>query len=485
MRRLALLIPFILPAALPAQGALDAPGRAAPESAAAVPPVPSAPSAPAARPVVPSFRSLRFDERWGATSPGLKHLPLAHDDRVFLTIGGQLRARGERVSHYLSEVEATHSDGYGGTRLLLSADLWITTHARLFVEGRDAVGLDRDLPGGRRTSDHDRADLQNAFAEGRLLVRGTSVSARVGRQEMLLGRERLVGPADWSNARRAFEGTRVMLARGATTLDVVLFRPVLVRSSAGNRADSATALRGLVLGRRGGALRSWQGYVLHFEQDSIQFAGVAGSHRRVTVGARADGALPRLGPVAFGWDAEGALQRGTLGSERIHAWFGVGELTGRLPDLPWRPSLSAGVELASGDAAVGDGRAGTFHQLFPSAHSHGGQADVIGRQNARELRLSAAATPVAPLAVRLSAHRFDRFRASDAVYGKSGAPLRTGDAATNDLGTEIDLSATWQLGRHLRLLAGAAHFAPGRWFDASTGGAHPIDWGYAGTTFTF
>lgn len=485
MRRISFAILLLLPAGLSAQGSPESPERTAPaDLTAAAPSAPTAPEADAGGRTAPSFLPLRFDERWEGTDRGLKHLSLAGDDRIYLTIGGQLRARGERVSHYLSEVGEGRTDGYGGTRTLLSADLWITTHARFFVEGRDAVGLDRDLPGGRRTNDHDRADLQNAFAEGRFLVGRTSVSARFGRQELLLGRERLVGPSDWNNARRAFEGTRLMLARGATTLDFLLLRPVLVRSSAGNRADSATALRGLVLGGRAGET-GWQGYLLHLEQDSVEFAGVVGTHRRITAGARADGALPRLGVVALGWDAEGAVQRGTLGAERIHAWFGVGEATAQLPDLPWRPSLTAGVELASGDAAAGDGRAGTFHQLFPSAHSHGGQADVVGRQNARELRIAVAATPVAPLAVRLSAHRFDRLRAADAVYAKSGAPLRAEDAAPNDLGTELDLSATWQIGRHLRLLAGAAHFAPGRWFRASTGGAHPVDWGYAGTTFTF
>ncbi|HYD52096.1 MAG TPA: alginate export family protein [Gemmatimonadaceae bacterium] len=463
-----------------------------PVATAAAQPAPSpaaAPSVPRAvePPARPAFQSLRYEERWPAGSPGdrLKHLELTPDGRLFLTVGGQLRARGERVTHYLAETGSDRSDAYGGTRLLVSADLWWTTRFRGFVEARDAVGHDRELPGGRRTSDHDRWDYQNAFVEGRATIAGATVGARVGRQELQLGRERLLGPSDWGNARRTFDGARATLSRGALAVDLFSTRPVLVRSSAGNRADSLTRFHGLLLSGKARASGRWQGYLLLLEQDSTRFAGRSGSHRRTTAGLRAEGGLPAVGGLAFAWEGEGALQRGTLAEAPVRAWFWTGELTARAPRVAWRPSLAAGVDVASGDTDPTDRRAGTFHQLFPSAHTHGGYADVIGRQNARELRLVATAGPVAPLALRAAVHRFDRQATTDAAYAKSGAALRSGASGARHLGTETDLTATWQMGRHLRLLAGYAHYAPGRYLHETTGGAHPIDWGFVGTTLTF
>lgn len=406
-------------------------------------------------------------------------------DGVRLTVGGQLRARAERVSNYLAESGTGRTDSYGSTRLVLSADLRLPGRVRLFAEARDAVGYDRDLPGGRRVTDHDRWDAQSLFVEARAAAGGAALHARVGRQELAVGRERLVGPSDWGNARRAFDGARAGVALGGAALDVAYARPVAVQSAERNRADPGTALSVVtVQGRSIGT--SWQLYALHLAQDSVAFAGTSGRHARLTSGARVERALPAPGALPLSLELEGALQRGSLGARDVRAWFGVAELTARPAALPWRTSLVLGLEAASGDADARDAVAGTFHQLLPSAHSHGGAMDVIGRQNSRELRAAVAATPVKPVSLRVAAHRFDRLAATDAAYGKGGTALRPiGTSGSRALGTEYDLLATWQAARGLRVLGGYGHFAPGRYLRETAAATRAADWGFVGTTFTF
>lgn len=148
------------------------------------------------------FKSLRFDEVWTAADrashwdDAMKLIPLAPS--LTLTLGGQLRWREEFVRGFNL---TNASDDYGQSRVLIHADLQggdaRALHGRLFTEFRDAQSYGRDLPGGTRASDADRADLQNIFGD---IAFGRSW-LRFGRQEVELGRGRLVGVPDWSNAR--------------------------------------------------------------------------------------------------------------------------------------------------------------------------------------------------------------------------------------------------------------------------------------------
>ena len=46
-------------------------------------------------------------------------------------------------------------------------------------------------------------------------------------------------------------------------------------------------------------------------------------------------------------------------------------------------------------------------------------------------------------------------------------------------------TGTATVNRHLKVLAGYAHFAPGAFLRQSSATSHAVDWAYAGTTFTF
>lgn len=451
-----------------------------------------------AAPARPEFQLFRFEESWpahgdarpyaGGRDPfdALKHVALLPGDALVLTVNGQLRVREEAIRNFQLSPAAGRDDDFSVTRFTLAADVHVARAGRLYVEGRHAFATGRELPGGPRPQDEDRWDLQNAFAElSGHVGGGWTATGRVGRQELLVGKERLVGPGDWSNARRTFEGARGVARHGTTSAELFWARPVVISQHAANHADSATWLSGAVVTTSAPRHANAQLYAFDFAQRATTLAGVAGAHRRATLGGRV------WGRSAWPWlayEVEGGAQRGHLAGRPARGWFVASELTASAPKAPLAPSLGVGLDHASGDADSTDRTVGTFSPLLPSAHSYTGYVDVVGRQNLDELRLVATLAPVRVLQLRASLERFRRAELADGAYGKNGLVLRApGGSRERAVGDEVDVGATLQAGRHLRLLAGYGHFAPGAFLrhTAGGGGAAPLDWGYAGTTYTF
>jgi hypothetical protein len=406
---------------------------------------------------------------------------------VYASFGGQLRYRAEGVRAFMLGGPGDRDDAFGLTRALVHADVHAGPYLRAFVEGKHAVATGRALPGERRAIDHDEMAVQNAFVDVACCRAGGLAGAtlRVGRQELQLGRERLVSPLDWVNTRRTFDGARLQGRRGAVSLDAFWTRPVTVRQTAPNAADSTTRFWGVTLLRRGGpSSGTLEGYVLGLEQDaSASFAGLRGAHRRVTTGGRV--ARP-LFDARTTVDVEGAWQSGRLAGERVGAWFVASELARAFPAAPLKPVLAVGADYASGDARPGDGRAGTFHQLFPLAHAYAGFMDVLGRQNLGELRAVASGTLPHRVAVRVAGHHFARAERADALYGAAGAALRpAASSGGRSIGDEVDVTAGRRFGRHLKLDAGYGHFIPAAGLRRSSAGATPSDWGFLGATLTY
>ncbi|WP_309672112.1 alginate export family protein [Gemmatimonas sp.] len=419
-------------------------------------------------------------------SDRLKAIPLYEGWPLTLTLSGQARWREEFMRGY--NVGTLHDD-YGFTRLMVGADVHAGQpkglHGRVLAELRDAQALSRTLPGGTRTTDGDRHDIQNLYADigyGRSFV-------RYGRQEVSLNRERLVGVPDWANTRRGSEGTRAQLVRGRLVLEGADIRPMIVRLDRGNRPDSTARLRTLSLGSATGASRfargvptQWNGY--WYEQTVRTSSSFT---RRLTTGARTlwQFGTPAASRLATTMELEGAVQRGRAGTRALQAWFWVAEA-----QLQWRrvrgtPSLALGLEEASGDRPATRGYE-AFAVLYPAAHQHGGFADVIGRPNVTEVHAISSWDPLPSLSLRGAWYRFDRRRLDDGVYNKQNALFRAASGSTaRHVADEVDLTAAWKATTHLRVLVGGATVLPGAFLSSTPGGAHVEHWGYLGTTFAF
>jgi hypothetical protein len=400
-------------------------------------------------------------------------------DDAWLSVGGHLRPRAERDDNFLGGGAGTRTDNFGLLRLHLHADVHLAPHLRAFVEGRIATARGRDLPGGIRATDRDDADVENAFVEvGGWEAGGAAWGVRVGRQELLFGRERVLSPLDWVNARRTFQGAVVEGRGGAWTWTVLAVHPVTIVPAGMNVPDVHAALWGAQVAwtREAGALSEL--YLLGKGTDA---AGATPAAQRVTLGVRT---LGRIGTTRLSYELEGGVQGGAAGNVAVQAWMLASDLTATWGGAH-APALTVGADWASGSGAGQGAQGGTWDQLYPLAHAFLGFADVLGRRNVVEERVVAQWSATASVRLRASVHAFQRASDADAAYDVTGAVYRASvPGAPRDLGGEADLTAGWRLGRHLRLDGGIARFTPGG-FLAATGAALPYTWGFAAVTATF
>ena len=448
----------------------------------------------------PAFDVLRFREDWSdarglgaASAPDLwdpiKHVSLSDDGSIWASFGGQVRLRLEHWENFDFGGAGTRDDTFLLTRVRAHADVHVGPHLRVFVEGQSALSTDRDLPGGRRTLEVDELDLQNGFVDLRIPVlddRGT-FTARIGRQELLFGKQRLVSPLDWANTRRTFDGVSGILDLEHCTITGFWTRTVPVQKYDFNDQDANADFFGIyATGQTPVEDVKLDLYWLALDRDSAAvpgggFNGTTGSEQRHTLGGRVFGPAGNSG---LDFDVEGAWQTGEVGPQDINAFMVAAEVGYTLADCPATPRLHLGFDYASGDGSPG-GDVQTFNQLFPLGHAYFGWIDTVGRQNIIDLTPGLSFTPLERMKVQLVGHLFWRADDSDALYNAGGAVVRPGGASgASEVGSELDLLVKYQFDRHLEAYFGYSHFFAGE-FIKDTEGDSDIDFLYLILQYTF
>jgi hypothetical protein len=434
----------------------------------------------------PAPRDLRFEEDWSVLAdpsalasrdPFDPAKWIALGERGALSLGGQLRFRLEGWDGFAFGVPNDDDGAALLTRVRLHGDLRVGERFRAFVEGKASFTTAPDAFGGARRTDSDTLDLQNGFLEWLQPLGGEArLVVRAGRQELRLGKQRLVSPLDWANARRTFDGATLALSREGDELTLFAVAPVRVRPYARN--DHVTG----------------QGFWgLHARHDFVEGArieayyyGLAreatlGAERRHTLGVR--GATGISG-TPFDLEGEAAVQLGHAGPAAVSAGMVAAQVGYWRKELRVSPRFFVGLDWASGDHRAG-GDIATFDPLFPLGHAYLGSADLVGRQNVIGVSAGASARLLPALTVDVALHHFRRAGRGDGLYNAAGALLRAGNPnASRAVGEEIDVGATYRVDTHLQLGGGWAHFFPGP-FVRATGPGRNVDFGYAFAQFTF
>ena len=314
----------------------------------------------------------------------------------------------------------------------------------------------------------DTFDLRLAYLElGDIEKRPASL--RVGRQEINLGEERLVGSSGWTNTARSFDAARLTLREGKYRLDAFASSPVVLQD--GNVGDHVPGnnLHGLYGGLQnvvpGSTIEPYLFWRLAQRQKSE--TGTLGNLDFTTLGVRWLGKLPR----GFDYSMEMASQRGSLGTDRILAWAGhyVGGYT--LSSF-WTPRWFIEYNYASGDHNGKDGARQTFDQLYPSGHDKYGLADQVGWKNILHARtgIECKPRPRWMLSARYSAYWLAD--AHDALYNSAGTALfrRADGTAGRFVGVEFDGNLVYLYSRQFQIGAGFGHLIPGTFLDRTTPG---------------
>lgn len=412
------------------------------------------------------FLDLRFEEDWTALAPfesriaadpwlSWKYAPLTVERSRWLSVGGELRLRGEArqdAAFGATPTGVVNEAAYLG-RARLHADFEVVEGFRFFAEGLFSDTRGRDSQITERAVDADDPDFLNLFIESRSRVAEELYGAlRVGRQQIGLGDGRLVGADDWQNAPRAFDGLRILLESPGFRASAFLFDEVERDPNGFDDTSSDKAFFG-VYGEWYDEVVQLHTYGFGSQSDLSAVAGESGEERRATVGLGAS--IPFFfGTVA---SAEGALQFGTLGTADIRAFMYDLELE-RHVDLLGGVRFHTGLSYASGDDSAGDGRVGTFDQLYPDTHRYHGRADVLGGQNLIDLRFGADVTIDERFAAGLALHRFLRADKADGLYDALGSPLLPAFDSGRKVGDEIDLFGTLRLAPHWMIEGGVSYF---------------------------
>ncbi|MFQ5776565.1 MAG: alginate export family protein [Terriglobia bacterium] len=308
---------------------------------------------------------------------------------------------------------------------------------------------------------------------------------RVGRQEFIYGKQRLLGAFGWDNVGRSFDAVRLRYRRAAWTSDFLWGRHVDVRRrGAGHRPGNRDLYAAYLTHASKGAPGRTELYGF-FLRDGLRTPAERGTEpqatRIFTLGVR-HSHEPSSG---FRYEVENAWQFGQRGPDRHHAAALVAT-AGYAWDVRWGPSLAFEYDFASGDDDPSDGNSNEFHNLFPTNHLHYGYADLVGLRNLHDFRLTAAVRLHPKLTVQADYHRFLLARRRGAWKNGGGRILGfdpTGQAG-RDLGQEVDLTFRVPLHAHLSFLAGYSLFLPGR-FAIRTRGPETHHFGYVQTTLSF
>src|SRR5258706_5546583 len=261
----------------------------------------------------------RFNEDWSAVKDvdlskaddfwdRLKFIPFTADQSVWLSLGGQIRERVEYFDQFQFGTSVPkRSDTYLLSRFRLNADLHITPYFRVYAEGRSALATGRDLQGRNSTGFYDQADLLNGFAD--IVIpfgKETSVTLRGGRQELIFGSQRLVGPGDFTEDPRTFEGGAAIARIAGWTITPFWAQSVVIDKYRFNKSTSDLQLFGVfATGALGVLPANLDLYWLDADNATAVFNGTRGRERRHTLGGRVWG---KVGDTGLDFEVEGAAQ---------------------------------------------------------------------------------------------------------------------------------------------------------------------------------
>jgi hypothetical protein len=358
---------------------------------------------------------------------------------------------------------------------------WLTLYAQ-FMD-LHALGLPlRDTAANMR----DTFDLRQGYLD----FHYKPVQLIVGRQELRIGDERVVGISDWTNTSRTWDGLYMRIGN-VNQLNIFSTSVITVHPTSLDTHGAGLTFHGVQA-----KLATYVPHttiepfvLIHALPRVTSQQGVPGGQTEVTFGSYYETKLP------LGFDSSGTadLQRGSYSNDSIHAGAAIVRGGYGTKRLPWQPHLEAEYDYATGNPHTNPDRIGTYDQEYPSNHNAFGLVDLFGFQNIKQDRLSLQLTPHsqhgqdADLLVLFQGGSLHVATIHDGVYSGAGANLiaaPTGGFKSDDIGSEFDASAKYIYHKSFVANIGVGHFFPGELMTSEKHGA-PLTYAYLGFTYRF
>lgn len=342
-----------------------------------------------------------------------------------LTFSGQVRPRFEYRDPALGGVD----DAFTSMRVRLGLLATLDDQVRIFAQLQDVrlFGEETSTLGDFRA---DNFDLHQGYIE--FTGKGSQwLRTRVGRQEVNLGGQRLVGAVGWTQQGRSLDGLRFDVTKDWGTLSVIGFK--LAEETAGTIDEDSdlVAAYGTITDVGPGALD------LYYIFDRTELVGP--DIQQSTLGVRYVWGGEIAGRV------EGSFQVGDRADENLSA-FMFGARVGRR-FAEGRAGLTLWYDYLSGDDDPTDGDSKVFNTLLATNHKYYGFADLFldlpaHTANAGLQDLAAKFSWTASPTTTLGAD-YHMFRAAN-----------QGSLADSHFADEIDVTVRHQYTEHLNITGG-------------------------------
>lgn len=402
------------------------------------------------------------------------------DGRVIVGIEDQTRFEyRENNFDFNNSLRADTDDAWLLNRARISLQLQPMSWLTFYAQGQDAreIGSERaDLPGLLGAEGDNRFDLRQAYVE---IGDGKSfpLTLKVGRQVLLYGDQRLIGPLEWSNISRTFDAIK-MRYNGSDGLwvDAFVSSVVVIDRFGMDDSDKDSIFSGLYAHIPTLGIQDTELYALYFDDTNRNDHFLTlGTHWKSTPG--------KLGP--WDYETEFVVQTGTAGGSDLRAFASYVE-AGYTFQQAWKPRIGLEYSYGSGDGNATDGKQGAFQNLFPTNHPHYGFMDAFSWSNIHDVAMHLSAKPTSKLTTSLDLHFFwlddtaDTWRRANA----SAVVRPANDAASNYAGSELDLLATYAAHANFSITFGYSHFFAGENLNA-TGASSDADFVYVMTGIKF
>jgi hypothetical protein len=296
----------------------------------------------------------------------------------------------------------------------------------------------------------ERSDLFLAYLD---YSPSKDTKVRLGRQQLVLGSERLLGPSDWGNTGRSFDMVRW------TWQNLDIFGGRLAVN--GTPSKDAAVAGAFYTSNLGDTLFLYK----HDEGGGLQDDIYTLDHNF------------KYKKDKWSGDLEVAGQMGRTGDKKLEAWA-VGSKFNYQATPKWRYYFEAAA--ASGGGSGDTTR--TFDQIYASNHSRYGIMDMQGWRNMTDLSLGVNFKPTKQLSINAEYHKFGLFAADDAWYSDGGRPNSglkdpTGNSG-KDVGQEFDIYASFAPDSKSQFEAGFGVLKPGRFIESFANRGDNQVWGY-------
>ncbi len=392
-------------------------------------------------------------------------------DDWLIGTGGEFRMRYDNENN--SRLTGVRNN-FELTRLRIFGDLWYRDQFRVYVEFINSQSFNHDL--APLSNDRNFSDLLNAFIEVKTAsIADENVYTRIGRQQMLLGSQRVISPLDWANTMRTFEGVRSYRRSEKFDIDLFWMQPVIPNAQKFDSVDRHQNFAGIYTTYRPAKDQILDTYYLYLGDNDTRSPTVGplvrGPYDYHTLGFRYAGKsnqiLSKCEKNEFLWDFENMYQMGSRGDGDIAAGNASNGLGYHFGEVPLNPTFWVYYDYATGSNSVQG--TNTYNQYYPLGHYYFGWLDYVGRANIEDLNFQMYLYPTKWITFNTQYHIFHLANARDALYNTGGAVSRSSPngAAGRDVGSELDFIVNWHLGPHTDIVTAYSHMFAGDFLKAT------------------